>query len=188
MSATSDATAARLAGYRERRDHYFAHDPNSPLDAGQRDRFAGLAYFPERPDLVFQLPLDTTGPGIGKIVPLATADGRTKDFVRAGRIHITVDGQPATLSVFKDPSRGRYFLPFRDATAGTETYAVGRYLDPRPRPDGTLLVDFNYAYNPYCAYNADGWTCPIPPRENVVPVRIEAGERAYPDAAKPDAS
>jgi len=181
MTTTDPSTATRLDGYRERRDHYFAHDPNSPLDEAQRAHFGGLTYFPERPDLVLDLPLATDGPGIGEVVPLATADGSAKDFVRAGRVTFELDGAPTTLAVFKEPERGRYFLPFRDGTAGTETYAVGRYLDPRARPDGTLLVDFNYAYNPYCAYNHDGWTCPIPPRENVVPARIEAGERAYHD-------
>ena len=129
--------------------------------------------------MVLELPLDETGPGIGERVELATADGQAKPFIRAGRITFPVDGVPTTLCVFKDPERGRFFVPFRDATAGAETYAVGRYLDPRTRPDGTLVIDFNFAYNPDCAYS-EGWSCPIPPRENVIPVRIEAGERAYP--------
>ena len=177
MSAT---TTSRLAGYRERRDHFFAHDPHSPLDPAQRASFAGLAYFPERPDLVLELPIETDGPGVGEPVELLTVDGQHKPFVRAGRIRFAIDGEPVTLSVFKDVERGRYFLPFKDGTAGAESYAGGRYLDPRARPDGTLLVDLNYAYNPYCAYS-EGWSCPIPPRENVTSVRIEAGERAFPE-------
>ena len=178
MSSSTETANPRLTGYRARRDHYFGHDPDSPLDPAQRAGFAGLAYFPERPDLALELPLDTSGPGIGERLEIATSDGQAKPFVRAGRISFEVDGQPVTLSVFQDVARGRHFLPFRDGTAGAETYAVGRYLDPRARPDGTLVVDFNYAYNPYCAYG-EGWSCPIPPRENVVPVRIEAGERAF---------
>ncbi len=176
MSAT---TTSRLAAFREHRDHYFAHDPHSPLDPEQRENFAGLAYFPERPDLALALPIETDGPGVGESVELLTVDGQHKPFVRTGRIRFTVDGQPVTLSVFKDVERGRFFLPFKDGTAGKESYAGGRYLDPRARPDGTLLVDLNYAYNPYCAYS-EGWSCPIPPRENATPVRIEAGERAFP--------
>ncbi|MBK6663441.1 MAG: DUF1684 domain-containing protein [Thermoflexaceae bacterium] len=69
--------------------------------------------------------------------------------------------------------RGR--LPRR-----TETYGAGRYLDVEPLPDGRLHVDFNYAYNPYCAYN-DAWSCPIPPRENMLNVHIRAGERTFHD-------
>jgi uncharacterized protein (DUF1684 family) len=173
-------TTDRLAAYRERRDHFFGHDDHSPLSHRQRAAFACLAYFPDNPALVLDLPLQTDGPGIGERLNLATTDGQAKPFVRAGRITFEADGQPVTLSVFKDVERGRFYLPFRDGTAGRETYALGRYLDPQVRPDGTLVVDFNYAYNPYCAYG-EGWSCPIPPAENVIPVRIEAGERAYPD-------
>ena len=171
---------SRLAAYRERRNHYYGHDPDSPLNPEQRSRFAGLRYFPERPDLVFEVPVDESGPDVGERVSLRTSDGQTKWFARAGRIRFEVGGQPVTLSVFKDLERGRFFLPFRDGTSGEESYGGGRYLDPRARPDGTLVVDFNYAYNPYCAYG-DGWSCPIPPPENMTPVRIEAGEQAFPN-------
>lgn len=174
------ATQSRVAGYRARRDQYFATHPNSPLTERQKTRFPGLTYFPENPALALELDLDTTGPGIGEQLTIAGLDGKPKQFIRAGRIHFEVDGQPVTLTVFRDVERGRYFLPFRDKTAGKETYPVGRYLDPQMRPDGKLLVDFNYAYNPYCAYS-DGWTCPVPPFENMINVRIEAGEMIYPD-------
>ncbi len=172
-------TSSRLDAYRERRDHHFAHDPGSPLSEEQRADFAGLPYFAERPDLAFDLPLETDGPTIGERLELKTSDGAVKPFVRAGQVRFEVDGEPVMLSVFKDVARGHYFVPFRDGTAGAESYAGGRYLDPRERPDGRLHVDFNYAYNPYCAYG-EGWSCPIPPVENVVAARIEAGERAFP--------
>jgi uncharacterized protein (DUF1684 family) len=169
---------SRLAAYRERRDEYYAQASDSPIDPAQRGSFAGLTYFPERPDLVFTVEIDGSGTDVGEHVELQTSDGQVKHFVRAGRAALTVDGQPVTLAVFKDVERGRYFLPFRDGTAGKESYAGGRYLDPRPKPDGSLIIDFNYAYNPYCAYG-DGWSCPIPPLENFTVVRIEAGERAF---------
>jgi uncharacterized protein (DUF1684 family) len=70
------------------------------------------------------------------------------------------------------------FLPFRDATSGTATYGAGRYLDLEPNEDGTLTIDFNLAYNPSCVYS-DGWSCPIPPRENWLDIPIEAGEKMY---------
>lgn len=76
-------------------------------------------------------------------------------------------------------------MPFRDATAGTETYGAGRYLEPRALiDDRTLLLDFNYAHNPYCAYGPE-WRCPIPPDENHLAVPIRAGERSYPDPEPP---
>ena len=178
--ATTDGTASRYGGYRERRDRYFGTHANSPLTAGQRERFQGLSYFGENLDLALEAPLDTTGDSVGEHVTIAGSDGKPKEYVRAGRIHFAVDDEPVTLTVFRDVARGRYFLPFRDLTAGEETYPVGRYLDPQARPDGTLQVDFNYAYNPYCAYS-DGWTCPVPPFENMIRVRIAAGEKIYPD-------
>jgi uncharacterized protein (DUF1684 family) len=170
---------SRLSGYRSRRDRYFVEGEHSPLTDAQRAELAELAYFPEDPNLAFVLPLDTSGPGIGERLTLAGGDGHPKQFDRVGRVTFEVDGQPVTLAVFRDVDRGRYFLPFRDATSLDETYPVGRYLDPQARPDGSLVVDFNYAYNPYCAYGP-GWTCPIPPFENIIPVRIEAGERRFP--------
>lgn len=171
-------TPTRLQAFRERRDQYYAAADSSPLSEEQRQQFTGLQYFDERPDLVMELPIDTSGDDVGEHIEMQTSSGVPKHFVRAGRIRFEVDGQPVTLSVFKDVERGRYFLPFRDGTSGKETYGAGRYLDPKARPDGTLVVDFNYAYNPHCAYG-DGWSCPIPPLENFVKARIEAGERSF---------
>lgn len=171
-------TPSRLQAFRERKNQHYVTDPHSPIDEERRRGFAGLQYFDERPDLVLELPIDTSSDDVGEHIEMQTSDGVAKHFVRAGRIRFEVDGQPVRLSVFKDVERGRYFLPFRDGTSGKETYGAGRYLDPKARPDGTLVVDFNYAYNPYCAYG-DGWSCPIPPLENFVKARIEAGERSF---------
>lgn len=171
-------TPSRLQAYRERRDHHYATAESSPLSPEQREAFAGLQYFDERPDLALELPIDTSGDDVGEHIEMQTSSGTPKHFVRAGRVRFEVDGQPVTLSVFKDVERGRYFLPFRDGTSGKESYGAGRYLDPKARPDGTLVVDFNYAYNPHCAYG-EGWSCPIPPLENFVKARIEAGERSF---------
>lgn len=166
----------RLASFRERRDQFFRRHDSSPLTDVQREAFDGLDYYAENPDLRLTLEIDDTGDGVGETIQVGTLNGEVKEYIRAGRISFDVDGDPVTLSVFKDAARGRYFLPFRDGTAGAETYAVGRYLDPKARPDGRLVVDFNLAYNPYCAYNT-GWACPIPPFENITKALIRAGER-----------
>jgi uncharacterized protein (DUF1684 family) len=175
-------TNRRLTQFREHKDHYFADGDHSPLSDEQRARFTGLDYFAEDPALAFAVPLgeDKDEVGIGDELELATTDGSTVPFVRAARVTLPIGGRNIAISVLRDLDRGRYFVPFRDETAGTETYELGRYLDPREQPDGSLLIDFNYAYNPYCAYG-EGWSCPIPPEENVLPVRIEAGERAFRD-------
>jgi uncharacterized protein (DUF1684 family) len=168
----------RLAGYRHRRDHFFAEHAHSPLNERQRVRFTGLDYFSARDDLALTLPLDESGSDIGEEIDLPTTDGLTKPFVRAGRVHFDFEGSPIALTVLRDASSGGLFLPFRDASAGNETYEFGRYLEPQSRPDGTLDIDFNYAYNPFCAYG-DGWSCPIPPEENQLPLVIPAGERMF---------
>lgn len=176
------ATPNRLAGYRERKDTYYRDHANSPLTEDQKSIFNGLSYFPENEDLNLELPVDTTGPGVGEEITVGTVSGEAKTYIRVGRISFEADGQPVTLSVFQDVKSGKYFIPFRDGTAGNETYAVGRYLDPKATPNGTLVVDFNLAYNPMCAYNS-GWACPIPPFENMTKVRILAGE-TLPDFAE----
>jgi uncharacterized protein (DUF1684 family) len=150
------------------------------LGESQRAEFSGLDYFPERADLALTLPLDESGHGVGETVDIPTTDGKAKSFSRAGRIRFEVEGVPIELTVFKDSDRGSLFIPFRDASAGGETYELGRYLEPQARPDGTLDVDFNYAYNPFCAYG-EGWSCPIPPEENRLAVTIAAGEKAFTD-------
>ncbi|MCD6058297.1 MAG: hypothetical protein K0Q89_1827 [Thermomicrobiales bacterium] len=170
--------AERLAGYRHRRDHFFAEHPHSPLSVSQRAEFAGLNYFPESAELALTLPVDESGPDVGEVVDIPTSDGKAKSFFRAGRIRFDVEGVPVELTVFKDSDRGSLFIPFRDASAGSETYELGRYLEPQARPDGTIDVDFNYAYNPFCAYG-EGWSCPIPPEENQLAVTIAAGEKAF---------
>jgi uncharacterized protein (DUF1684 family) len=170
---------SRLEAYRRRRDQFFHSHAHSPLLPEQRERFQGLSYYPENADLRFVVDLDRDAVSHQPVV-LATTTGEPKEFVPAGKVTVTIDGTPVSFVVYREVGRGRYFLPFRDATAGTETYPVGRYLDPQETPDGRLVIDFNYAYNPYCAYN-DRWTCPIPPAENVVNVPIRAGERLYAD-------
>ncbi len=178
----STPTESKLQSFRNRRDVQFKQSENSPLRPDQKEIFHGLSYFPETTDLAFAIDLDTSGDGIEEELTIGTVNGQTKTYIRAGRIHFEVDGQPTTLTVFKDTVRGHFFMPFRDATAGEETYSVGRYLEPRALPDGRIAIDFNQAYNPYCAYNV-GWSCPIPPMENRVKVPIRAGEQ-LPDFAE----
>ena len=98
--------------------------------------------------------------------------------MRWAKIAFSVDGAPAELTVYKDASDDSLFLPFADATSGEETYGAGRYVEPEAQSDGNVLVDFNYAYNPYCAYN-EAWACPITPSENRLRVTIRAGEKNF---------
>ncbi len=118
---------------------------------------------------------------------MATTDGKRAAYVKYGIASFKVNNKTYHLSVYqslglmKMPDYKDYvFIPFRDGTSGKETYGGGRYLDFRLKDfqDGRVVIDFNKAYNPYCAYS-DGYSCPIPPKENHLEVRLEAGEKTY---------
>jgi hypothetical protein len=109
-------------------------------------------------------------------VQMQTSTGDTQAYERFGRFAFSVEGQEAALTLYA--SGDGFFLPFVDSLAGRETYGAGRYLEPEELPDGRFEVDFNLAYNPYCAYN-EHWSCPITPAENRLKVPIRAGERVF---------
>ena len=167
---------SELTEFRAAKDRLFRTDHDSPLAPEQRQRFAGLDYYDENPELVFELTPEVFPEQ--EPVELQTSTGTVASYRRWAKVRFAVDGRPVELTIFRDARSGSPFLPFVDANAGRETYGAGRYLELQPLEGGKLLVDFNYAYNPYCAYNAQ-WTCPIPPAENRLPVAIRAGERSY---------
>jgi len=170
---------SELDDFRADKDRFFREHPNSPLLPGQRSSFEGLSYFPENDALVIRTAIETNGVNLDEEIPLQTTTGGEQVYRRAGVVRFEVDGDPAQVTLFRSPDMPSLFLPFRDATSGKDTYGAGRYLevDP-PSLDGTVEVDFNYAYNPYCAYNPE-WSCPIPPGENWLAVPIRAGERSF---------
>lgn len=147
---------------------------HSPLDHAARHGFEGLEYYEPNEDLVFSLPV---AEGDHSRVRVQTSDGQERVYERAGTVTFRVGAQDVTLTLYSTGHPG-YFVPFRDATSGKDTYGAGRYLDVEPKADGTVTIDFNYAYNPFCAYN-DAFSCPLPPVENWLPVPIEAGELSW---------
>nr|HMS60410.1 DUF1684 domain-containing protein [Tepidiformaceae bacterium] len=154
---------AELDDFRAQKDAFFARPPPSPPPPPPPGPLPRPRYCPENPALAFDLasePFEDPEP-----VEMQTSTGESATYLRWGRLSFAVEGRDVTLTLFADPGSGGFFLPFQDAGRGTETYGAGRYLDVEPLPDGRLHVDFNYAYNPYCAYN-DGWSCPITPFEN----------------------
>jgi len=165
---------SELQQVRMNKDRFFATDPHSPLTQAQRSEFKGLSYFPENPDLRFQVGIEES-PTQAK-VEMMTTTGDTQTYTRHGRITFSVDGQMAVLTVFAN--QHGFFLPFADSLAGKETYAAGRYLELKLLGKGKFLVDFNVAYNPYCAYN-EAWSCPVTPAENRLKLPIRAGEKIF---------
>ncbi len=118
---------------------------------------------------------------------MPTYNGKTRPHVAYALLSFVLNGKPQQLTLYRNLNvirmpefRDYLFLPFKDATSGTATYGGGRYIDLRTGEikDGHLTIDFNKAYNPYCAYQ-EGYPCPIPPKNNVLSIPVEAGEKAY---------
>jgi uncharacterized protein (DUF1684 family) len=171
--------------YRAERENLFRTHPQTALDQDQKKRFKGLAYFPYNPALRLNAQIDTNvDPDVLEVQ--LQEDGLTR-LKRFGKVNFEVGEQRVHLSLFWVLGYGGgLFLPFRDTTAPHETYGGGRYLlDSIKGADlglsrGRLVVDFNFAYNPSCAYNPR-WHCPLAPRENWLDVPLRAGELRYPE-------
>lgn len=165
----------KLAEIRSQKDTFFAQHPQSPLTPSQRQRFKSLDYFPEAPELRFELPIERFSDQ--QTIQIQTSTGEFQNYQKYGKIRFSVDVQQVELTVYAN--QHGFFLPFIDSLAGVETYPAGRYLEPEPLPNGEFLIDFNQAYNPYCAYN-EHWSCPLTPFENRLKVAIRAGEKIFP--------
>ncbi|GJM40374.1 MAG: hypothetical protein DHS20C20_06560 [Ardenticatenaceae bacterium] len=171
-----------LMHFRNEIDQFMGFHPQSPLDPNQREQFEGLNYYEPNDDLVLILPVETFA-STEPMIEMETSTGEQRPYRRYGRITFEVNGEPASLTIYSDIYGQEFFLPFRDATSGQDTYGAGRYLDNH-RPglvdlgNGRVKIDFNFAYNPYCAYSP-AYSCPLPPRENWVTVPILAGEKNF---------
>jgi uncharacterized protein (DUF1684 family) len=163
-----------LERFRKLKDEFFAIDPQSPLTPEQKRNFKGLAYFPENPTLRLEVTVEEYLEK--EHIEMKTSTGDVQHTLHFGKVRFSVDGQPAELTLY--PSESGFFLPFVDSQAGKETYGAGRYLEPELLENGKFRVDFNLAYNPYCAYN-DAWSCPLTPFENRLKVPIRAGEKVF---------
>ena len=161
------------------KDSFLRSDMDSPIPTRDRSSFKGLNYFP--PDEGYRVISKLERFDSPKHIIMATSTGTRQTYLRYGALTFEVDGQRLKLIVYKsaeDPYARSLFLPFSDETSGRETYGAGRYLDLEEQGGDDYELDFNMAYNPYCAYSQD-YTCPIPPLENRLPVRILAGEKNY---------
>ncbi len=169
----------KLLEFRKQKDWHWKNDEESPLTSEQKKNFSGLKYFPPNPKLRFELSLDKNIADVGKKVVVKTTGGDEQIYLKAGKVKFKVGKKEVVAIVFEDPEQEQfqYYLLFKDLTTGRQTYENGRMLQIEKIRE-ELLVDFNYAYNPYSAYN-DNWDCPIVPRENILPVETRAGEKKF---------
>ncbi len=163
------------------RDELFASHPQSPFRAEARDSFAGASYFPYGEEARVAAEVEPAAP---KRYDIPTSGDRTMSFTRTGVVNFELAGQSLSLELYwLNDYAGGLFVPFRDLTSGSETYGAGRYLlDTAKGADlgsagSQLVLDFNFAYNPSCAYDPQ-WVCPLAPRPNHLPISVRAGEKA----------
>ncbi|WP_353126567.1 DUF1684 domain-containing protein [Parapedobacter pyrenivorans] len=170
-----------LASRQAKLDH-FAKDPTAPLK--QTDIQYLHHYEPDsgyRVQATIELLLNELP------FRMPTSDGTSKEYIRYAKARFSIDGEASELTIYRSTDlfvspayRNHLFLPFTDETNGGETYGGGRYIDLSVTDihDGRIAIDFNTAYNPYCAYSG-GYRCPVPPAENQLPIAIKAGEKNY---------
>lgn len=182
MSTEADTEyAERIRDTRRRKDEFFADHPRSPIPAAERAGFVGLRYFDPDPTYRIEAPLfEHDDP---ETITVETTHDGERRYRNVGEFRVTLDGTDVTLQAYRAAGDDhRLWVPFRDATNGETTYPAGRYLDlqdPDHRTEtGAWVLDFNAAYNPYCAY-AEAYECPLVPIENWLDVSVRAGEK-YP--------
>jgi uncharacterized protein len=167
-----------LLRFRAQKDGFMRQGRESPFALSGQHDFQGLKYFEPDPAFRFETKLQRY-PTEASLM-MTTSKGTRQLFNKVGHFDLVVEGQPVLLQAYQSAEREdpSIFVPFRDATSGKESYGAGRYLDMEVQHDDIYLVDFNYAYDPYCAYN-EGYVCPLPPVENWLKVAIRAGEKKY---------
>lgn len=176
---TSEAYIEKIEQLRNEKNNSMQAGDESPF--GDSIEFKGLTYFPV--DAKYRIHAKLTEIEQKKAVALPTSDGKQKSYLEYAYAEFELDGIKNKLLILEimdmGPYRGTLFLAFADKTSAGETYGAGRYLDVKKVPGAaSITLDFNEAYNPYCAYN-DNYSCPFPPKENILTVPIKAGEKTY---------
>ena len=169
--------------YQEEMDQKFSNPEESPLDEKDRKEFTGLNFYPVDPDYIVKAEFVRT-PAEAPFA-MKTSTDRLPIYVKYGELYFKLEGKELKLNVYQnqelveDPEYFDYlFLPFTDKTNGNSTYGGGRYLDLRIPDSKEVVLDFNKAYNPYCAYSGK-YSCPVPPEENNLDVEIFAGVKSF---------
>lgn len=169
--------------FQEKINAEFKDPEESPLPEEEREKFVALDFFPFDPDFRVTAEFLRTPNEVPFAMP--TTSEKKKMYVKYGELYFFLKGEEFKLNVYQsleliknEEYKDYLFLPFTDLTNGETTYAGGRYLDMKIPSRKTVQLDFNKAYNPYCAYSG-GYSCPIPPRENHLEVSVTAGVKNY---------
>ncbi|MFA9427463.1 DUF1684 domain-containing protein [Natronorubrum sp. A-ect3] len=176
-----------LESKRDEKDDFFAEHPQSPIPPEERDAFDGLEYF--TPDPEYRVTATVEAHDDPDVVLMETSAGREMRYLRVATLEFDLEREDEALEdgtyelaayQLESPNEEPLFIPFRDKTTGQQSYQGGRYMELSPDQDPAdgdeLVVDFNLAYSPFCAYS-ETFDCPLPPEENWLEITIPAGER-----------
>jgi uncharacterized protein (DUF1684 family) len=177
----SAATMKDIKQFQDGLNNEYKAAATSPLTAEQRKTFRGIRFFPA--SLKYVVKAGFTRTPAAKAFNMPTSGSLMPEYVKYGEVKFTLLGKEYTLGVYqsldlakKKEYKDYLVILFKDQTSGKETYGGGRYIDLTTPQGNTIIINFNKAYQPYCAY-AEGFNCPVPPKENYLPVRVEAGVR-----------
>lgn len=188
LFAQLDSAIYEIGLHRKKQETEFRDPKESPLDKKSRKNFKGLNYYPINLDYRVKATfVKTENPVLFK---MKTTTARLPEYQKYGEVHFKLDGEDRVLEVYRSPEistkpglEDYLFIPFTDETNGIDTYEVGRYLDFRIPSTDEVTLDFNKSYNPYCSYGS-GYSCPIPPEVNHLPLKVQAGEMKYTPGVK----
>ena len=169
----------RVVKWIKERDAFFKSHQRSPLSTKDKKSFNGLKYYPFNDQYVFRGTIERYILHINNpkyYATFLTNKGTNKRYLRYGKFRFALDGRQYDLEIYKSILSDMLFIPFKDKTNGKETYEGGRYIDAEILPDYKMVLDFNMAYHPSCAYN-EKFICVLPPRENMLDIEIRAGEK-----------
>ena len=175
-----EAYIEKIEAERERQFKFIRFNVESPLNDSQKMAFKKLNFYPIDPTYRVKakmIPVENK-----KVRELPLTDGSVEKYIEHSFVEFSFDGAKTNrlllLQAMNEPDKRNFFLAFTDDTSAKETYGGGRYINVRQDGKNSITLDFNLAYNPYCAYNPD-FACPIPPKENMLSIAIPAGEKNY---------
>jgi uncharacterized protein (DUF1684 family) len=184
--SAQDAYTKGIMVYQYEQNLKFHNKEVSPLSAKDLKNFSALHFY--KIDEKFKVTAKLVKEKEPIIFEMQTTTSRKPLYIKYGTLTFTIDGKEQTLTIYQNKDFGRapqykdyLFLPFTDKTSGIESYGGGRYLDvltTDENTDGTITIDFNKSYNPYCAYNSS-YSCPLTPKENTVSIALKAGVKVY---------
>lgn len=179
--AEKEAWEIRLVEMRIDRNEKFMDPAQTPLLSADQEGFIGLNYYYPDESLRFITKFEKADSK--EVVVLEKRTGKKVEYLRKGSVSFMHNDEAHTLFAYGPVDTTKYgdylWLPFFDAGTATESYAGGRYMDLEIAEDGTVELDFNFAYNPLCAYNTEDYNCTLPPADNRLNFEVTAGEKTF---------